>query len=831
MDEVNEQSGTPNSLQLFRFAAFVSYSSQDSRITKRIHNAIEQYRIPVTVGKFDVAGRFNRVAPVFRDREELSSGPISTHVEAALQSSYAMIVVCSKNTPKSAWVERELRYFHRLGRGEKIFAIIIDGEPNSRTSEDECLPKLLRPFEGGTEVLAGDIRKTRDGFRSAYLKVVAGIIGVDLGVLLDRDRRRRIRRRWLLCSITIVAILLMAFRVTTNTQRALQFAMVSEAQNRQEQSPLESISFAIAGLGSGAQLFSVDETREAEQIVLGDGFGNRLLMRSPPGFESQNLFLTKDGNRLLLEGADNSVTLWNARTGQFISDLGDVAIGKVVGEPPDAPSWLVSGSSERVIVVTLNNQAKLWSLADGHLVANLGGLNQSRFLSIDKKGDLAVTMGVGGYCTFWNGQTGAKIVRLPSCVAVSVTDNPIIATILTKTHACSIYSETGNLLLNIATPVDHCFVNPQGDYAFVSRNEIGFLYSMKSKLRTSTLGTGNYLLDWEFTPDGRRIIIRDSTSLLQIYNVENGRLVATLGYVDSDKYATFSDGHFLSTWKSDYSGILYNELTGDIVERFPKGAFSEYAESDDGHWLATGSGTNPYLLNLDKHISIELPPAGEIAGFEFSPNSTRLVVSSVDQPGYIWNLTNSKKIVSFDRSGEDASNGSMFSGDGHFYMATDANNGAELWNATTGNHVSTLARNGGGYDEYISSDAAVGAVETSQGSVAVWGTQGAITASGTVGFKTLICSRNYPSIHRFGADLRSDDSSFGRYLVGRPWDPCDWRGLNSLEGWLQLERLWGVRLGLRRDYRCEDIDATGHTSKESIADCKGAFLISAYGDD
>lgn len=186
--------------KLYRYAAFVSYSSKDAAFAAKLHRALEHYGIPTTLGKFDLlgqGGKQNRIYPVFRDREELPAGNLTEEIEAALEASNSLIVVCSPDAARSPWVAKEIEIFVALGRRDRIFPIIAPTAPleiEGRDATVECFPAALRgdPEAGGSfELIAADARPGRDEFRSAWLKLVAGIIGVNPGALADRDRKRR----------------------------------------------------------------------------------------------------------------------------------------------------------------------------------------------------------------------------------------------------------------------------------------------------------------------------------------------------------------------------------------------------------------------------------------------------------------------------------------------------------------------------------------------------------------------------------------------------------------------------------------------------------------
>lgn len=182
-----------------RYAAFISYSSKDAPFARRLHRALETYGVPSSLGEFRLIanGKRNRVYPVFRDREELAAGQLGEAIENNLRASSALVVVCSPNAAASPWVQKEIAFFVSLGRADRIFAIISDAAPLTDAAGDATRSNFPPAFLGDAlsgdklEPLAADARKGKDGFRNAWLKIVAGLIGVSPGQLIDRDKKRR----------------------------------------------------------------------------------------------------------------------------------------------------------------------------------------------------------------------------------------------------------------------------------------------------------------------------------------------------------------------------------------------------------------------------------------------------------------------------------------------------------------------------------------------------------------------------------------------------------------------------------------------------------------
>jgi tetratricopeptide (TPR) repeat protein len=189
-----------------RYRAFLCYSHRDSDWADWLHGAIESYPIPSRlVGITTNAGVIPaRLAPVFRDRDELpSAANLSAKVSDALAQSASLIVICSPHAAQSRWVNEEVTAFQRLGRSDRIFCLIVDGEPGASAwagrEHDECLPPALtKRFDAEGcdtgerfEPIAADARPGKDGRSNARTKLVAGLLGVDLDDLRHRERRRR----------------------------------------------------------------------------------------------------------------------------------------------------------------------------------------------------------------------------------------------------------------------------------------------------------------------------------------------------------------------------------------------------------------------------------------------------------------------------------------------------------------------------------------------------------------------------------------------------------------------------------------------------------------
>lgn len=202
----------------YRYKAFISYSHADERWARWFHRRLEHYRLPrKLLGQATAVGAIpKRLQPVFRDREELSSAAdLSSEVKQALRDSGALVVICSPAAAASRWVDEEIREFRRLGRGDRIFAVIVNGDPQGREGR-QCFPSALLHAEDGSaiEPLAADARKWADGRLLALLKLVAGLLDIPLDSLRRRDLQQR-QRKWALTTVAAVLVALVTTLAVT----------------------------------------------------------------------------------------------------------------------------------------------------------------------------------------------------------------------------------------------------------------------------------------------------------------------------------------------------------------------------------------------------------------------------------------------------------------------------------------------------------------------------------------------------------------------------------------------------------------------------------------
>ena len=340
----------------YKYRAFISYSHKDEKWASWLHRALETYKVPkYLVGEETPLGTVpDRLGKVFRDREELSSAhSLGNELTQALEDSACQIVICSPNAAKSHWTNEEIKAYKRLGRENRIFCLIVGGEPyasgNPDTEDDECFPAALR-FRAGpdgeltdepSEPIAADARPQGDGKQNAKLKLISGLLGVGFDALKQREQQRRHRR---MLAITAAASIGMVF-----TSALAGYALIqrNEAESQRARAEAEA-EIARETRDFMVGLFEVSDPSEA--------LGNTITARE---------ILDKGAERISSELADQpeiQATLMDTM-GQVYTSLGLYGRAGDLLDEALATRQSASVGSPAELADTMDNLARLLALA------------------------------------------------------------------------------------------------------------------------------------------------------------------------------------------------------------------------------------------------------------------------------------------------------------------------------------------------------------------------------------------------------------------------------------------------------------------------------------
>ena len=285
-----------------KYGGFLSYSKKDRKSAARLHRTLEAFRFPKGALGARVDPRTRRLGKFFRDDDEMGAASnLGAALRGALEDSDSLIVICSPNAAKSAWVNEEIAHFKLIRRADRIFAVIVDGVPHAgdAVAEEqrakECFPPALR-FEVDSagavtdrreEPLAVDLRK--ESFARVRARLAAGLAGISFDDLWRRDRRRANRRTAGWVSVSVAILILAAGGIwwtTTQVTSARQQASSAQQEVADTRTQLDSESLARAQAETKTTEVqqAADDLTEQKRIDTLIGIGQSNIVRAESYF-------------------------------------------------------------------------------------------------------------------------------------------------------------------------------------------------------------------------------------------------------------------------------------------------------------------------------------------------------------------------------------------------------------------------------------------------------------------------------------------------------------------------------------------------------------------
>jgi WD40 repeat protein len=697
------------------YGVFLSYRHSDNKEQGRqwatwLHQVLESYEVPADL----IGSKNNRgetvppsLYPVFRDEEELpADADLTRNIQQALERSRLLVVICSPRAAESRFVAEEIRYFKELGKSDRILALMIDGEPNVSDDtgkqqsgippEAECLPEPLRygvAAEDGkvdwthrTEPIAADarpggrpeqgwttgaayretllttgqrsesnvaqkVRGYEERLELAKLKVIAGALGVPLGILTARDKamqlekakqRARALRRWL-AAVAMLGLLAVAAGVIAWRQK--QTAQLAQGQAEREKSRAEEALLKTRAALSRSDFLAATRSLEAgrdsdalAQLARSLAFNPRneaslfrlTTLLTYRNFAAPLRYLKAEGQARSAELPPNpevsesakSILGKNAST--WDAEKQAPPMHAMFKDDPDSVRiFSLSPDERRLFVFSDYHLAQVWDARTGGAIKppfKYGdrGDGTTTFLSPD--GTRAVSLG-GSLIHLWDTQSGKPVAALAETegsneadtAAEFSSDSKLLAT--TQGESLSLWdAQTGELL--------HGPLTQQGPISLI-----------------------------RFNPDGTRIAAT-VRSAVHLWDARSGKSVGVPLIHNADVMALrFSqDGGFLATAARDNSVRVWNvengtPVTGALVQLAENSDMLDFAA--DGRRLLVASAKAFSVLNVPdgKRLLGPLNQAATISSARFDESGERIVIASSDRTARICNAKNGATTV------------------------------------------------------------------------------------------------------------------------------------------------------------------------------------------
>lgn len=190
---------------MFKNVAFISYNHKDVRWAKWLRQRLEWYRLPSSIHNDISNTRY--VRPVFRDRDDLDTGLLDVQLRSCLESSKFLIVICSRNSHDSLWVNAEVKFFIDHGWADRIIPFVIEGEGSEYFPTVLTEDKFCSEYGQVLGVPLYDEGKKKE--KKALVRIVSRLFGVSFDSLWKRYKRRV--RKMAACISAMTLLLSLSF--------------------------------------------------------------------------------------------------------------------------------------------------------------------------------------------------------------------------------------------------------------------------------------------------------------------------------------------------------------------------------------------------------------------------------------------------------------------------------------------------------------------------------------------------------------------------------------------------------------------------------------------
>ena len=577
--------------QAKEYFAFISYKSEDVEWATWLQHELEHYHLPASFnGRTDVP---QELRPVFRDIDELSAGNLPEQIKLALTNSQNLIVICSPQAAQSPWVNQEVETFISLGRTDRIFPFIVEGN-----SPLEFFPPALRNLPKDEERLGGDVSKK--GRDAAFVKVVAGMLRVGFDSLWNRYEKEKAEEE-------------RKQREQRDNLLRLQSRFVAE---KAESLINRGDSYTARWLAINALPKNLDEMDrpyipEAEAVLRKANDRNDTLIECPPFSEPQSVCYNNKGDILLVTLYNDETKLVDTLTGAVISD---VSVWNF------SPSSALFCDNDQLIVAASNDEIKLLKPFTNEIINSISVEKRINCISASSKGRYIAAVLDTNEVRIWNVTNGEEIksIILDNIQSVELSDWGDIIGIISD--GIKVFKMSDTLpFIQIKEGENYynslCF-SPSEKYLFASTH---------ASVTKIDLETGSYSIiisdegikDIVVFMDDQHIAYSMQNNLCKLWNIEANKIECKkyIEYKSTNKVAISADGTKIAAHAVDLLLKIWDVKTGEILNTLDiGGGFNpSFSFSHDGKYIIAQSEQKTVNIwnilsgNIESVISLPHP--------------------------------------------------------------------------------------------------------------------------------------------------------------------------------------------------------------------------------
>ncbi|MBN2514354.1 MAG: protein kinase [Sedimentisphaerales bacterium] len=361
-----------------------------------------------------------------------------------------------------------------------------------------------------------------------------------------------------------------------------------------------------------------------------------------------------DAERIASGGDDNTVKIWDAKSGQLIRTM--------YGHQKEVESVCFSPDGKRIVSGSLDTQIILWD-ADSGLEVHTLRAHKNEVLSVcfSPDGKQIASGSADKTILLWDTQSGQQIRSL---------------------------SGHQDVVLSV------CFSPDGKQIASGSADKTILLWDTQSGQRIRSLsGHQDVVLSVRFSPDGKRIASGSVDKQIILWDADTGNPIRPLGghqsYVISVCFS--QDGKKIASGGYDTTIRLWDTETGQEIRPLSghQGIVSSVCFSSDGRRIASGSCDGTIKVwDAERlcHVQLLSGHQGDVVSVCFSPDGKRIVSGSADNSIKLWDAGTGHQLRLLEGHADKVYSVS-FRPDGKWIASGSADNSIKIWDANTGLQV------------------------------------------------------------------------------------------------------------------------------------------------
>ncbi len=197
-----------------KYVVFISYSRKDKRVAEWLLKELESYRLPdIEKARKIFSFESNYFRPVFLDLHDLhvEERPFTEKIQVAIENSAFLIVICSKNSAVSPFVNLEISHFLKTHNNNysKIVPIFIDEVNGAIPTSFDGTSIMERHFP----IFNSGLAQNSEANRYCFLQVISYILHINFSDIYNRyeieeeKKRKHKRKIWISISCTLMLVL------------------------------------------------------------------------------------------------------------------------------------------------------------------------------------------------------------------------------------------------------------------------------------------------------------------------------------------------------------------------------------------------------------------------------------------------------------------------------------------------------------------------------------------------------------------------------------------------------------------------------------------------